>query len=1004
MNKYVSEKNLEGFFEAGLLVNGYVNRADTTFNKDSMLDVGQLIAFIQASQPREWERYNRIYGSSSEGQFVSRVNKEISGHGLIKVLREGIKDRGFQFKIAFFKPETTINEEDSRRYESNILSCVRQFHYSIKNSNTIDMVLLLNGIPIIVIEFKNQTTGQNIENAKAQLMYDRDPNEPFFRFNERNLVYFGVDNWNVCMTTRLAGPKTRFLPFDQGSNGPGNVGGKGNPVNLDGYSTSYLWEKVLAKDSLMEILHKFIHLEESEETNYKGERSRKQNVIFPRYHQLDVVKRIINDVRVNGPGKNYLIQHSAGSGKSNSIAWLAYRLSGLHDRNDKKIFDSVIVVTDRRVLDSQLQDTIFQFDHVTGVVERIDKDSAQLRDAINGGKPIIITTLQKFPVIYKEVAAVGKRNFAIIADEAHSSQTGISSQKLKEALGDRELSLEEFARMEGEVEKSIPDEEDELLNEMAAHGRHKNLSFFAFTATPKDKTLQMFGEKCEDGQYRSFHIYSMRQAIEEGFILDVLQNYTTYGVFYKMLKTAAEDPNVSVRSAVKNLTRFESLHPHNIEQKTEIMIEFFRANTKQKIKGRAKAMVVTASRLHAVRYYHAFKKYIHEKNYTDLDVLVAFSGSINDNGVEYTEEGLNRTKDGKVIREHQLRKYFREDFNTLIVAEKYQTGFDEPLLHTMFVDKHLNGVKAVQTLSRLNRTAPNKDDTFVLDFVNDIETIRKAFEPYYEATILTEGVDPNIIYDIKVRLDGYKLWNKEEIDRFAGIFYGKDDERANSGALSSILQMAAIRYNAMDETTDEGKEAKLQIKKDIGYFIRAYSFITQIERMFDEDMHKYYVYLKFLSKALPKVPVEKVEVDQLVILEYYKIVRADSGAIKLEAKPELSPMKGTGAGAKDLKEPLSVIVEKLNDRFGTNFTEMDKVLRQIANDMSADDEIVRFAKNNDQKTFSVLFDKKFEDIAADRYSQNDSFFEKMFKDADFMKEVKKELLRLVYQDLTSKKG
>lgn len=1003
MNINISERKLEEVFEAGLLKRGYIKGSDTTFDKDSMLDTNQLISFIKISQPKEWGRYARIYANNPEGQLVTRVVKEIRNQGLIKALRRGIKDRGIHLNLAFFRPETTINEEDMRRYDSNILSCVRQFHYSVKNSNSIDMVLLLNGIPIVALELKNQTTGQSIDNAKVQFMYDRDPNEPFFRFNERNIVYFGVDNWNVCMTTRLAGPDTRFLPFDQGSNGPGNVGRKGNPINPDGYSTSYMWERILAKDSLMEILHKFIHLEETGRTDSDGQSETRQTIIFPRYHQLDVVRRLIADVRVNGPGKNYLIQHSAGSGKSNSIAWLAHRLSGLHDNNDNKIFSSVIVVTDRRVLDSQLQDTIYQFDHVAGVVERIDRDSAQLKEAINDGKPIIITTLQKFPFIFKEVAAVGKRNFAIIADEAHSSQTGISAQKLKEALGDRERSLEEFARIEGELEGSISDEDDALLSEMAAHGRHDNLSFFAFTATPKDKTLQMFGEKGADGKYRAFHTYSMRQAIDEGFILDVLQNYTTYGVYYKILKSVEEDPDLPVRPAIQKLTRFESLHPHNIEQKTEVMVEFFRANTKHKIKGRAKAMVVTSSRLHAVRYYHAFKRYIEEHGYTDLDVLVAFSGTVTDKGMEYTEEGLNRTRDGKIIREQQLREYFREDFNVLIVAEKYQTGFDEPLLQTMFVDKHLSGVKAVQTLSRLNRMAADKDDTFVLDFVNDPETIQKSFEPYFESTVLTDGIDPNMIYDIKARLDECRLWNKDEIDRFADIFYGDDDERARSGALSSILQRAALRFNAIDESTEEKKKVKIDINSDMGYFVRAYSFITQIERMFDEDMHKFYIYVKLLAKALPKVQQDKVEVDQMVILGYYKIMRSSAGAIELEVKSEIGPMKGTGGGIDGPKEPLSVIVERINAKFGTEFTEMDQVLRQIANDMSNDEEMVRFAKNNDEGTFSILFSEKFADIAVERYQQNDSFFNRMFRDGEFMNDVKNELLHLVYRDLSLKR-
>ena len=467
-----------------------------------------------------------------------------------------------------------------------------------------------------------------------------------------------------------------------------------------------------------------------------------------------LVTKLLADVKANGAGKNYLIQHSAGSGKSNSIAWLAHRLSGLHNDLDEKIFRSVIVVTDRKVLDSQLQDTVYQFDHVDGVVQKIDKNAAQLREAIEGGAPIIITTLQKFPVIYKEVMGQ-KQNFAVIVDEAHSSQTGEAARKLKKALADTSGALEEYARLEGEAETAAPDEEDKILNELAAQGQHRNLSFFAFTATPKDKTLQLFGTPREDGKMAPFHIYSMKQAIEEGFILDVLKNYVTYKNYYKIIKTVADNPQIETTSGVKAIKRYESLHPHNIAQKTAIMVEHFREVTQKQIGGRAKAMVVTPSRLHAVRYLNEFKRYIKAHGYDDLDVLVAFSGEVNDEGETYTEEKMNG------IRESQLKAAFHGDeYAMLIVAEKYQTGFDEPLLHTMFVDKKLSGVKAVQTLSRLNRTTRGKDSTFVLDFVNTAEDIQKAFEPYYECTVLDEATDPNVLYDLKNTLDAYRIYTE----------------------------------------------------------------------------------------------------------------------------------------------------------------------------------------------------------------------------------------------------
>ena len=534
-----------------------------------------------------------------------------------------------------------------------------------------------------------------------------------------------------------------------------------------------------------------MHLQIEIKEDKNGNKIRKETMIFPRYHQLDVVTKLLEDVKKNGSGHNYLIQHSAGSGKSNSIAWLAHRLSGLHNDLDEKIFRSVIVVTDRKVLDSQLQDTIYQFDHVDGVVQKIDKNAAQLKDAIEGGAPIIITTLQKFPVIYKEVMGQ-KKNFAIIVDEAHSSQTGEAARKLKKALADTSAALEEYARMEGEAEENTPDEQDKILNELAAQGQHENLSFFAFTATPKEKTLQMFGTSNENGEYEAFHIYSMRQAIEEGFILDVLKNYITYKNYYKIIKTIADDPQIETSSGVKAIKKYESLHPHNIAQKTAIMIEHFREVTQKQIGGKAKAMVVTASRLHAVRYFNEFKRYIKAHGYDDLDVLVAFSGEVNDDGESYTEEKMNG------IKESQLKSTFHGDeYSMLIVAEKYQTGFDEPLLHTMFVDKKLSGVKAVQTLSRLNRTMRGKDSTFVLDFVNSAEDIQKSFATYYESTVLERATDPNVLYDLKNTLDAYRIYTASEVEYFAELFFFADEQSAVSmGKLSSALIPQCFQNNA----------------------------------------------------------------------------------------------------------------------------------------------------------------------------------------------------------------
>lgn len=739
------EKRFEHDIEEYLTTKGGYEKGNSkSFDRKLALDVNTFTTFIKKSQPKQWERFEKIYGADSERQIIDRFCREVKMVGLLKVFRQGFTDRGIKFRAVFFKPETTINPLTMAQYNANILHCTRQLHYSLQNENSIDIVLFINGIPVVSMELKCQFTGQNTDNAIKQYKFDRATKDALFEFKKRVLVHFAVDLSNVYMTTKLEGANTYFLPFNQGSNGAGNVGGKGNPVNSDGYDTAYLWEQILIKDRLLEILHKYLHLqvERDEKGNVKSER-----MIFPRYHQLDVVTKLLADVKKNGSGRNYLIQHSAGSGKSNSIAWLAHRLSGLHNDRNEKIFQSVIIVTDRRVLDSQLQNTVYQFDHVEGVVQKIDKNAQQLKEAIEAGTGIIITTLQKFPVIYKEVNS-GNKRFAIIVDEAHYSQTGDAAKKLKRALADTEKALEEMAELEYEDESKCKDDDEKLLDELAAQGIHDNLSFFAFTATPKDKTLQMFGTRDENGKYHPFHIYSMRQAIEEHFILDVLQNYMTYKMYYKIAKTIPDNPKLDTTAGIKAIRNYETLHPHNISQKTAIMLEHFRNITRYKIGGKAKAMIVTPSRLHAVRYVLEFKKQIAEKGYTDLDVLVAFSGEIEDKGETYTEEKINKTKDGKAIKENALPATFHtDDFGMLIVAEKYQTGFDEPLLHTMFVDKKLSGVKAVQTLSRLNRTCRGKQDTFVLDFVNSAEDIQKAFEPYYEETVLEKETDPNVVYD-----------------------------------------------------------------------------------------------------------------------------------------------------------------------------------------------------------------------------------------------------------------
>lgn len=995
----VKEKRFEQDIEEYLISEGgYEKGNPSAFDRKLALDKDTFISFIKNSQPKKWERYVKIYGSDSERQIIDRFNREVKMVGLLRVLRKGFTDRGVTFNVVFWKPETGLNQTTIDQYKANVLHCTRQLHYSVHNENSIDIVLFVNGIPVVSMELKCQFTGQDTANAIQQYKFDRATKDTIFAFKERVLVHFAVDLTRVYMTTRLEGDRTYFLPFNQGSNGAGRVGGAGNPINPDGYDTEYLWKDVLYKDRLLEILQKYLHLEV--EKDKKTGEIISERMIFPRYHQLDVVTKILADVKENGSGHNYLVQHSAGSGKSNSIAWLAHRLAGLHDANDEKIFQSVIIVTDRRVLDSQLQDTVYQFDHVEGVVVKVDKNAQQLKQAIEDGAGIIITTLQKFPVIYKEVNS-GNKRFAIIVDEAHSSQTGDAAKKLKRALADTEEILKEYAEMEGAEEDSRKDDEDRLLDELAEQGMHENLSFFAFTATPKGKTLNMFGWKDENGVYHPFHIYSMRQAIEEHFILDVLKNYMTYKMYYKIIKNIPDDPELDTVAGVRAIQKYESLHPHNISQKTTIMLEHFRNVTMHKIGGKAKAMVVTPSRLHAVRYVKEFKRQIEEKGYTDLDVLVAFSGEIEDDGVTYTEEKINKNKDGETIKEKSLPEAFHtDDFGMLIVAEKYQTGFDEPLLHTMFVDKKLSGVKAVQTLSRLNRTARGKQDTFVLDFVNSAEDIKAAFEPYYEETVLLEETDPNVIYDLKNTLDEFRVYQQMEVDKFADIFYsGKEQSAGDLGKLQGTIKPALDRYDALEI------ERQDLVKQTLNRFNRIYAYVTQICRLFDKDIHRFSVYAKFLAMQLPKQGTERVNVDDKVLLEYYRLEKEFDGAIELEStEGGFTPITGEAGRREQKKDPLTVLIDKINDRYGTNFTEMDKVLVQMENDYAAQEKWQSYAKNNDRKTFMLLFEKDFPNMAAKRYEQNDDFFVRMFSDPELMRQVMETVGGVLYERLKKNKA
>lgn len=956
-----------------------------------------VVQFLQASQPEQWAKLSAVHGAETERRLLQRLYKELDLRGSLDVLRKGFVDYGVRFQMAYFQPASGLNADALRLYAHNQPRVYRQIYYSQHNRNSVDLVLALNGIPLATLELKNQFTGQQAGHARKQYNDTRDKRELLFVFKKRALVHFALDQDEVFMATKLDGNKTYWLPFNRG-----HGGGKGNPPNPEGYRTAYLWEEVLAKDSWLEILQRFLHLEKEDITLPNGKPYTKEKLIFPRFHQLDAVRKISQDVLRSGPGQHYLIQHSAGSGKSNSIAWLAYRLSSLHNASDERIFDSVIVVTDRRVLDHQLQDTIYQFEHKPGVVQKIDKDSAQLGQALGYGTNIIITTLQKFPFVVDKVGELPDRAYAVIIDEAHSSQGGEASKKLKEVLAS--TSLEAAAQAEAEPEDSYTEEDfvrEQVERSAAARGRQPNLSFFAFTATPKYRTLQVFGVQHEDGKPRPFHLYSMRQAIEEGFILDVLQRYTTYELYFKLTKAIAEDPKLNKKKAAKAIGKYVSLHPHNLAQKTEIIIEHFRSVTAKEIGGRAKGMLVCGSRLHAKRYYEEFERYIRQKGYDrEIKILVAFSGKVVDDNFP---DGVSEPE-LTGYRERQLPGVFgKDDYKILIVADKYQTGFNQPLLHTMYVDKKLSGVKAVQTLSRLNRTCPGKEGTFVLDFVNDRQTILDAFQPYYELTTVTEETDVNHLYDLKHRLDSFQVYWAQEVDSLAKVYFHpatKLNTPKQQKHLYTFTDPAVDRYRALPE------EAQDEFKKGLRSWTNLYAFLSQIMPFTDADLEQFYAYAKLLQARLPKRQLsEALHLDDEVALAYYRLQKIKEGAIEL-AKEGTGELSGTlEAGLKRAKEEealLSEIIHVLNDRFGTEFEEADKLFfDQIEAELMEDEALQSQAKANKMDTFKYAFDDKFLDRLIARMEQNREIFEKILEDQAFGDLVKALMMKRIYERMNA---
>ena len=978
----MKEKNFEAEIETFLLEEGrYAKSFPEHFDLATGLDTAELFAFIGATQVPAWEQIIKRYGGdpgTAQRGFAARVAKDIQSRGTIACLRDGVKDQGVAIKLAYFKPATSMNQTLAEGYAANCLTVTRQLRYSTRHNNTIDVGLLLNGILVATAELKNPLTGQNVENAMAQYRQDRDcVKDPHL---SSAIVHFAVDPYLVSMTTELKGASTSFLPFNRGHDG-----GKGNPDNPDGYATSYLWETIWARDTWLDILGRFV------------QRNKDGRNIFPRYHQWDAVTKVERDARSSGPGHNYLIQHSAGSGKSNSISWLAHRLSTLHNDVDQKVFDKVIVITDRRVLDEQLRENVRQFERVQGVVEAVTGSegakSSDLSAALESATSrIVITTLQTFLFVLNQVdpAALGLKTWAVIIDEAHSSQTGEAASALRQAIGAGVELPEDL------------DAESALAAVLAARGHQPNLSFFAFTATPKDKTVELFGTKQADGNNGPFHLYSMRQAIEEGFIFDVLRNYVMWKTYYRLATVSDEAAakEVDASKAGSALRHLLVMHPEVIAQKARIIVEHYRDHTAKKIGGQAKAMVVTDSRAAAVKYKQAIDAYVAEKGY-DLAALVAFSGKVFDDVIgEVSESSMNGFADSQTAdRFKGVDPYKPGDYQVLIVAEKFQTGFDEPRLHTMFVDKVLTGLAVVQTLSRLNRTMDGKTDTFVLDFRNDAKDIETAFQRYSEATT-TIPTDVNVLTDTYDRVLTFGVVDEAEMAVVVETYFKTTPQGPALGKVYAAFNPALARFDALNE------EEREEFKAALGAFLHLYSFMSQVLTWTDADGERLHIFGRALFQLLPSLPDGRLSLGSDVVLTHLRL--EDLGKQDVELTPGESvpgtafPGEGKGHHRDERLEKLGDITEELNHVFGLSLGERDRLaFEQFEVSWLQDEQLRDVARANDITGFRLEFEKAFKRTILDNEEANRDLYERLFNDEKFGTLVMDWYLSRMYELLRS---
>ncbi len=996
MNKILTEKQYQRYIIDYLVdKNGYIERTNADFDRYYAVDRKMLFEFLNSTQLDEMIKLKKIYKDKFEETLLNVINNQITSKksSLLETLKHGIELSNTKLTLMYTKPATSFNRKLNEKYNENIFSIAEEVY--AKDGERVDLVIFLNGFAIMSFELKCNASGQNYENAINQYRTSRDPKSRLFLFKAGCIVNFAMDLEEVHMTTKLSGNSTYFLPFNKG-NGEGTETGKGNPLNPDGFGVSYMWEDILKKDSLIEILSKFVFVERIEkEDKLTGKKKQHEAIIFPRYHQLDCIRKTIDDVYENKTSMNYLIQHSAGSGKTYTIAWMAHRLATLHDADDKIIYDNIVIVTDRVVVDRQLQKAVGSIEHKVGLIKVMDDkcSSNDLKEALEGNTKIIATTIQKFLYIADIVKGLKDKKFAVIIDEAHSSTAGKDMAAVTRALG---------SDVDYEDDMFNMDSEDIISDEICKHGKQSNVSMFAFTATPKATTLALFGRVNQYGQHEAFHLYSMKQAIEEGFILNVLQSFTPYQTFYKINKEIEEDPKFQTKKAKKKIARFAMLHETNIAQRIEIIIEHFR-DVVLRDQPWAKAMVVTGSRAEAVKYYEAFQKYVAEKGYNDVHPLVAFSGKItekqlgvsDDNDKFYTESSINGFSE-----DYTQDKFDKENYQVLLVANKYQTGFDQPKLCAMYVLKKLKGIAAVQTLSRLNRICPpyNKK-TFILDFVNSIDDIVASFKPYYTSTILCNTVTPELVYEIDQKVDSYNLFSIDDAFEANEIFYSNEiSEKEKEEKITFFLSKAKKVFDARSE--DDQREIYYTLRR----FVRFYEFLLQVSSFNDVDLHKKYNFIIWLLPYL-KIGQTGNGFDLKGMIQANNFYQKKGNEVKtgkVDANPyvELATAE-TFNLTKDEEKRLSDIILEVNSKTGKSFDSdvAFKAALQIRDLLRKDPDLIASAKTNGINDFEFSYYSGIDDALVDGLQQNQEFFTMLLNNSEIKKDVLGIFLKSIYEDL-----